>query len=629
MPRIDIASCEPFRAWNRLEPRTRQADFDEVLKCAVHDPLWMLTRQWQFGEFQGEDTGSAIFTKIKVQSTNLSRYKSANETVENYTDAIPAEAKVESQFPREDYYCQVEAGIHFLKLLGQVFKTNPVAPAYNRNDYLQALMTDFPLSLPPDVFPADDHTATVLKLKQRIQEPLNSFLAAFGGRIFDGKKLFEAAVTSIPAATATVILNPAHTGNVTTTLSDFINWYRAHNKPAHNSSGNGAWKNEQLEYQFAFAAPEKNSDNTILTADEYYTGKLDWYSFDVVEKSQTIPGLSGASTTEEKAGITEKTITVIPTPAQFTGMPNPRWWQFEDGGVDLGNIDADTTDLSKLVVSEFALMYGNDWLIVPYEIPTGTLTQIEGLIVTDVFGVRSQVIAATQGTTDDWDTWGLFNLSTRNAENQKNIKADTRLFIPPATVRTHESEPLEEILFVRDEMANMVWAIENKFNHGAGGSMDGHTAANYLKNAIELIEPPGGAIEVDETAMYKYTLENTVPENWIPFIPVQLPGQHRAIRLQRASMPRWFKNEYAPVRPNTELLRTGINESDVVDEAYFVNEEEVPRAGARVSLNFQRTRWYHGQVINWLGRRKNSGRGEGSSGLQFDFLEPIKKEEPA
>ena len=91
MPRIDTHSCEPFRAWNRLEPRPRQSEFDKVLESGVYDALWMLTRQWQFGEFQGEDTGSAIFAKIRMQTTRISRTKTANGTAQAYSDSIPLE----------------------------------------------------------------------------------------------------------------------------------------------------------------------------------------------------------------------------------------------------------------------------------------------------------------------------------------------------------------------------------------------------------------------------------------------------------------------------------------------------------------------------------------------------------
>jgi hypothetical protein len=54
--------------------------------------------------------------------------------------------------------------------------------------------------------------------------------------------------------------------------------------------------------------------------------------------------------------------------------------------------------------------------------------------------------------------------------------------------------------------------------------------------------------------------------------------------------------------------------------SYFVFEEEVPRAGARVFQAFERTRWTDGSVITWLRVLKQTGRGEAQSGLAFDQL---------
>ncbi|MCC6397444.1 MAG: hypothetical protein IT282_10530 [Bacteroidetes bacterium] len=48
----------------------------------------------------------------------------------------------------------------------------------------------------------------------------------------------------------------------------------------------------------------------------------------------------------------------------------------------------------------------------------------------------------------------------------------------------------------------------------------------------------------------------------------------------------------------------------------------MPRAGVRVRQSFQRTRWYGGKVVTWLGVQKQAGRGEGASGLAFDQLVP-------
>lgn len=625
MPRVDAYSCEPFRAWNRLEPRSRKEDFEEVLRAAVHDPLWMLTRQWQFGEFEGEDTGSAIFSKVKIQSTKLARYKSATEPKEIYSDHIPAEVKVESELPVIDYLTRTESAQYFLRLLGVSMQTAPAIAGYSEEAYLKVLRDNFKLPKPDNVGNTDSNDVTMRKLSVLVNEPLNRFLSAFGDRFFDGYSLYVQADSNPAGLRNLLIQDPSHSPRLDTTIGQYADWFLKKYKPAHNSSGKGAWIPEQLEYQFAFALPQKSTDNTVLVAEEYYSGDLEWYSVDVSGNDQPVDGLSGSSTTEEQDLVSEKIISVIPAPAMFAGMPHARWWQFENGNVDLGNIDADATDISKLIVSEFALVYGNDWLLIPYPLEVGTLTEVKGIIVTDVFGQKTVVRPVGQGQTDDWTSWGMFNLSVRNEENNKKVQADTRLFIPPCIVKNQESEPLEQIHFLRDEMANMVWAIETRLNSKTGNSMEGHSHITHLKAAQETIEPPAGAIPPDESAMFKYTLENTVPENWIPFIPVQIPGQHRAIRLQRASMPRWFRNEYAAVRPATDLLRLGINDDNSILKPFYVNEEEVPREGVKVSTSRQRTRWYNGSIIHWTGKRKNLGRGEGSSGLQFDHLEPIPK----
>lgn len=51
-------------AYNRLEARPRTTDFTRSLRAEVRDPLWMLTRQWQFGEFRGEDAASPLTARI-------------------------------------------------------------------------------------------------------------------------------------------------------------------------------------------------------------------------------------------------------------------------------------------------------------------------------------------------------------------------------------------------------------------------------------------------------------------------------------------------------------------------------------------------------------------------------------
>ena len=128
-------------------------------------------------------------------------------------------------------------------------------------------------------------------------------------------------------------------------------------------------------------------------------------------------------------------------------------------------------------------------------------------------------------------------------------------------------------------------------------------------------------------AASRYKIVNSVPECWIPFVPVQTPAQQQQIELQRAAMPRILPGDPKPpqkVEPRTSLLRHGLDQANPAP--YFLQENEISRAGAQVRMGFQRTRWYNGKVYTWLGIRKTTGRGEGSSGLAFDYLDQEKRE---
>src|SRR5215216_154479 len=81
--------------WNRLEGRPRADKFERALKAEVRDALWMLTRQWQFGEFRGDDAGSPIETKVHVTTTRLRKYQPEHHAVEPFDDTVPLEANVE------------------------------------------------------------------------------------------------------------------------------------------------------------------------------------------------------------------------------------------------------------------------------------------------------------------------------------------------------------------------------------------------------------------------------------------------------------------------------------------------------------------------------------------------------
>lgn len=173
-------------------------------------------------------------------------------------------------------------------------------------------------------------------------------------------------------------------------------------------------------------------------------------------------------------------------------------------------------------------------------------------------------------------------------------------------------------MLIRDEIANMVWGIENTIPLPTGEGKPGREAAQETR---VFLGPPPEPPPAAEDAKIRYQVMTTVPENWIPFIPVHRDVGNREIQLQRAAMPRILESDPAnprKVHPRTALLRQGLDEAQA--KAYFVHEEEVPRAGVQVTQSFQRTRWRDGRAWVWLGVRKQTGRGEGSSGLAFDQI---------
>ena len=74
-------------SWMRLEPRSRDAEMNTSLQARIYDPLWLLARQWQFGEFQGEDNGSPVMARWRAESAPLTRYHSG---------AIPPTTRVDA-----------------------------------------------------------------------------------------------------------------------------------------------------------------------------------------------------------------------------------------------------------------------------------------------------------------------------------------------------------------------------------------------------------------------------------------------------------------------------------------------------------------------------------------------------
>ena len=83
--------------WNRLEGRPRTTEFDRALQADIHDPLWMLARQWQLGEFRGEDGGSPVTATFHIQTTRPTRYQAQESPPTDVPGQQPLETLAEGR----------------------------------------------------------------------------------------------------------------------------------------------------------------------------------------------------------------------------------------------------------------------------------------------------------------------------------------------------------------------------------------------------------------------------------------------------------------------------------------------------------------------------------------------------
>lgn len=574
--------------WARLEALPLSADLEPALQAAIADPLWLLCRQWQFLEFAAEDAGTPIEVRVEGEHALLSRYlpgpltSDAPTRARDYsTEAVALEVTIEGEPVRDTHpRLAAQAGVHLQWMLN--------------NDRLNgAFIAAYPLQLaPPTTTDADaDHIGT--DWQQLAQ-----------GRALDARALL-AALTALRDATGKLTALPPQptipAPQQATTLAALQRWLAWYQDFLIDPATSEAWNPRRLEYSFATSARTTNGELT-LAADEYTDGTLDWYSVTAVTGS-----LGPAHTPQPPA--TLRLHPTLPSPVEYPGKPADRFWEFEDATVHFGAIDAGPTDLTRMLLVEFALIYGNDWFVIPLRLPVGSLFRITSCTARDTFGVITPI---TRTHNTGATPWSLFQI----AGGAPPQTANDYFFLPPTLAQTLEGEPIEQVTLCRDEMANMAWGIEQRVQGISGDPYDRAEEASLAAAHQHLSGPP-----VDAPLIYR--LATSVPEHWIPFVPVPADTTTTSdpiIQLQRRALLRTDPDgQRRRIHPKGILLRTDPHNPDT-EAPLRIEEEEIPREGAIVQRSFQYTRWFDGRPLLWLGRRKHTGRGESASGLRFDGL---------
>lgn len=550
-------------AHNRLISSTVSIDYETNLRAEISDPLWLLARQWQMGEFKAENTSTPAFARVEWAQVQPQKLQlDPNKPTENY-DARqqPLEVLVECEGVLVNIHTQIQAGFYFQKLL----KIN------NLSQYHPVFLDVY--FLDETTLPAwDIEGQTLLKTVQG--QLTNGYLLVKDfkeGRlkkfIINNQKFKD--TPSVPQA----LLNVADALN-----SWFDRTYPNYTEKSDQAKPK-AWKQEQLEYGFQFDVKDSSGKGGSLGSNNYADGQLDWPDF----TWSGDPNLPNA---------VKKTESFVPTSVRYQGMPHPRLWEMEEGRVNFGKISTAPINLFSTVFAEFGLAYSNDWFWIPIPLKINTLCRINSLSITTVFGDTIVFPPPVAPTDDPLSIFSLFQLS-----HPSNNSSQAVFYLPPTIANVQEAEPLERVYFLRDELANLVWAVET-------------IAPSATQRGIEQRLTSPEPVVTPDAANLVYKLGKVMPENWTPFVPVRMSATSNQIKLQRAQMPNG-----AP--PKGQILQDKLLRT----QSYFVREEEIGRSGTVVERSWQRARWLNGKTFTWIGRRKNVGSIEAVSSPIWDAIE--------
>jgi hypothetical protein len=549
----------------RTEVLGSSASLEPGLAARVHDPLWMLGRQWQIGELLGDDAGSPVSVDLSAETSMLSRFLPPGQTAALDYDptALPIELLAADSMRAAKPWTatmRVNAGRAFVRALADA-RVGGYATAY-RETYT--------------ITPPGDAT--------RHADPAGArLLAVAAGRLPDGEALYDAIAepvrtgASLPASPA---IGAQDLDDVRAAAQAWLSWC----DETLADTGPSTWVPDRLAHQFGLATGS-GAGATVIHTDQWWGSALDWHAFDVS------PNLN-------RAGFTPlATPSTLPTGVRFRGMPNARWWEMEDASVDFGSIDAGPGDVARLALLEFGLVYANDFFAVPLRLPVGSLCRITALVVADTFGMRLAIGAASHGPRRQGaGRWSMFTLSERDPTTAAAVDVSELFFLPPVAHQVIATKPVEEVLLLRDEMANLAWAVERRYEGENGLACE--RVEEAMRTLPDIRSPDSGA-------RLRYRLATTVPAHWFPLVPVAVGGDLR-LRLEQMA------NRDASNNPRGRFLRIG---------ASSIPDAEVPREGTRLIRDYALTRWTNGATYVWARRIRSVGRGEGSSGLRFDVAE--------
>ena len=493
----------------RLEPELEpEGNLERGFRAELADPLWLLGRQWQMGEHQGENASTPVEVRVKLRQVPIA--PPADRAGQDPATA-PAEAIVEGG-PDDDWTIgrRVAVGLEAV--------ARGVVP------------------------PVGADTGSGL-----VMGPLPAPYSALAGRVYDGRALAE----RFPAAMAALV-------------------------PASSARGSH-WRPGTLDHETRFPCGDGD-----LVVRRHEGGEVDWWSVD-------------ADGSIETGSAEDASTALIPNRFRYPGAPLARFWQIEDGAVDIGGTPPDRSHFPTLLLIDLIASHGDDWFTFPVPTRPGVLLSLAEATVIDSFG------DAWPGAGSSWpplapDSWSLFRL--RRAPSGAGLERALPIFLSATAALS--GPPDEEVVLGLDEDSNLLWAVEQRV---AG---------------TETVQPPPRTkVEFQSGAPYIYRPNDSVPHHWHPYEirPVEgEPGAPELRRLVQGRLGELRTDGPTALRsaPSARMLTPGAG-------LHAIDPAVIPPAGLRLEQRFALARDVEGGPVLWVQRQRFPLMGGPSHTLRYDL----------
>jgi Putative peptidoglycan binding domain len=345
------------------------------------------------------------------------------------------------------------------------------------------------------------------------------------------------------------------------------------------------WQSDELAYRTSFPCGD-----TVLRVDRHDGGDVDWWTVDAARPLTVTPQRQ-----QHRA---------LPGRFRNPGAPLPRFWQIEDGHVDIGGFPPDRAHFATLLLIDLIASHSDDWFTFPFVTRAGYVLRMHEAHVTDSFGDTWPAAGASWEPTPP-DEWSLFRVRGLDASPAAAaMPREPTLVVWPSAATPLAGPTLDEVVLGMDEDANLLWAVEQRVN------------------GVAQVQPPPAVQAIPSAASdFVYRPTSDVPFHWHPYEiaavdtnPAQL-GRRRFVQGRFADLHTDGPSTLRPA-PRAAVLNVpaGIHE---------IEPATIPTTGLRIEQRFMLARGTDARPVLWVQRQRLPLLGPPSHALRFDLADPV------